>query len=169
MGARWRFSYPQIHLRLSPIALAALAVQAIAIFAPLGDDVPRRILLVISYLALGVFVAANLRRPGLAVLGAGLILNFLPIAANGGLMPITPQTLEKTGEVPADAEIGEWVPRTKDVLLEREDVHLYALSDRLTSDLSPFRAFSIGDLIIVTGAVILTAELLLPRVERVNT
>jgi hypothetical protein len=39
----------------------------------------RRILFVASYLALFVFVVANLRRPGLVILGAGLALNFLAI------------------------------------------------------------------------------------------
>jgi hypothetical protein len=170
MSARWHFSLPHITLRLVPIAFAALAVQLLAIYGPLGsDDLPRRILLVGSYLALMVFVAVNVRHPGLALLGIGLVLNFLPIVANEGLMPITPETLEKTGDVPEDARVGEWVEGTKDVLLERDDVRLYVLSDRLTSDYSPFRAFSIGDLIILAGAAILTIELLLPRIRRVST
>ena len=93
----------------------------------------------------------------------GLLINFLPIITNGGLMPITPETLQKTGDVPEDARIGEWVRDTKDVLLERDDVHLYFFSDRLTSDLSPFRAFSIGDLVLIGGAMVLLLDLLLPR------
>jgi hypothetical protein len=162
MGARWRL--PHVQLRLAPLVLIALAVQLVAIYAPLGsDDLPRRILIVSSYLAVLVFIAANLRRPSIAVLALGVLLNFLPIIANGGLMPITPETLQKSGDVPEDAEIGEWVSGTKDVLLERDDVHVYFLSDRLTSDLSPFRAFSIGDVFLVGGALILLADLLLPR------
>jgi hypothetical protein len=158
---------PHVQLRLVPLVLIALAVQAVAIYAPLGsDDLPRRVLVVASYLAVIAFVAANLRRPSIAVLALGVLLNFLPIIANGGLMPITPETLQKTGDIPEDAEIGEWVSGTKDVLLERDDVRLYFLSDRLTSDLSPFRAFSIGDLFVVVGALILLADLLLPRPQR---
>ena len=170
VGARWRLSLPRIELRFVPLLIGALIVQLLAIYGPLGsDDLPRRILMVSSYLMLLVFVGLNLRRPGLVVLGIGAFLNFLPIVANGGLMPITPETLLKTGDIPDDARVGEWVEGTKDILKERDDVHLYFLSDRLTSDLSPFRAFSIGDLIILSGAIILTGELLLPRLKRVNT
>ncbi|HUF52290.1 MAG TPA: DUF5317 family protein [Dehalococcoidia bacterium] len=169
MGARWRLSHPSVELRLAPLLLLALAIQLIAIYAPLGsDDLPRRILMVAGYVGLLGFVGINLKRSALVVLGLGALLNFLPIVANGGLMPITPETLLKTGDIPEDARVGEWVEGTKDVLKEREDVHLYFLSDRLTSDLSPFRAFSIGDLIILAGAVILAADLLLPRPQRVN-
>jgi hypothetical protein len=168
-GARWYLRFPHVKLRLAPVVLAALALQLVAIYAPLGsDDLPRRILIVTGYLAVIVFVAANLRRPSILVLAAGVLLNFLPIIANGGLMPITPETLEETGGVPKDAETGEWVSKTKDVLLEREDVRLYFLSDRLTSDLSPFRAFSIGDVFLLAGSLILLGDLLLPRPQRVK-
>ena len=164
MGARWRLRFPDVELRLVGVVPAALAIQLIAIFADLGsDDLFRRILFIASYLLLIVFVLANIRRPSVALFGVGVLLNFLPIIANGGLMPITPETLLKTGDVPEDARIGEWVRDTKDVLLERDDVHLYFFSDRLTSDLSPFRAFSIGDVVLVGGAMFLLLDLLLPR------
>jgi hypothetical protein len=113
-----------------------------------------------------VFIAANFRYTWIAVLGAGIILNFLPIAANGGLMPITPETLEKTGGIPEGVEVGDWVPGSKDVLLEREDTNLYVLSDRLTWDaLGPVRAFSAGDVLIVVGLVIFLGSLVIPRYE----
>ena len=164
MGARWRLRFPDVELRLAGVVPAALAIQFIAIFADLGsDDLFRRILFIASYLLLIVFVLANIRRPSVALFGVGVLLNFLPIITNGGLMPITPETLLKTGDVPEDARIGEWVRDTKDVLLERDDVHLYFFSDRLTSDLSPFRAFSIGDVVLVGGAMFLLLDLLLPR------
>jgi hypothetical protein len=81
-------------------------------------------------------------------------------------MPITPETLLKTGDVPEDARIGEWVEGTKDVLLERDDTRLYFFTDRLTSDLSPSRAFSVGDVVLIVGAVVLLLDLLLPRPYR---
>ncbi len=167
MGARWRLRFPDVELRLAGIVPAALAIQLIAIFADLGsDDLFRRILFIASYLLLIVFVFANIRRPSVALFGVGVLLNFLPIITNGGLMPITPQALLKTGDVPEDARIGEWVEGTKDVLLDRDDVHLYFFSDRLTSALSPSRAFSIGDVVLIGGAVVLLLDLLLPRPYR---
>lgn len=164
MPAFRRLSLSDIHLRLGAAAFLAVALQFLAIFAPLGSDDLRRVLFVLSYLSLLAFVALNLRRPGLVVLGAGVILNFLPVITNGGLMPITPQTLEKTGDVPEGVEIGEWVPHSKDVLKNREDIHFYALSDRLTIDgQSVVRAFSIGDVVIAAGVVITLGDVLFPR------
>ncbi|MEO6196574.1 MAG: DUF5317 family protein, partial [Dehalococcoidia bacterium] len=90
----------------------------------------------------------------------------LVIAANGGLMPVTPETLERTGGIPAGVETGEWVPDSKDVLLERADTRLYPLSDRITWDaLDPIRAFSAGDMLIVVGLAIFLPSLVIPRWE----
>lgn len=166
MSARRRLHFSKVVFRLGVVALLALLTQLIAVRAPLGDDdLPRRILLVLSYLLLLAFVALNVRHVGIAVIGAGLLLNFAAIIANGGLMAITPETILKTGSLPDDAVVGEWLPGSKDVLLERGDVHLWFLTDRLTWDaVSPaFRAFSIGDAIIVVGLILVLAEILLPR------
>ena len=148
------------------VALLALCVQLIALRAPLGnDDLPRRLLLVSSYLLLLTFVAFNITRIGIAVIGGGLLLNFIAILANGGLMAITPETILKSGTLPDDAVVGEWLPGSKDILLERADVHLWFLTDRLVWDdiSSVFRAFSIGDVIIVVGLALTLLDILLPR------
>jgi hypothetical protein len=150
------------------VALLALLLQVIAIKAPLGDsDDLRRALFVYSYLLLLVFVAANFARPGIAIIGFGLLLNFIAIVANQGWMAITPETLLQSGPMPGDAVLGEWVPGTKDILLHRSDVHLWALTDRLVWDpiSSVIRAFSIGDVVIVGGVLITLVELFLPRIK----
>ena len=167
MSARRRLHFPKVVIRFGVVALLALLCQAIAIKVPLGDDLPRRVLLTASYLMLLAFAAANLRRPGIAVLGLGIVLNFLPIAANGGLMPTTPETLLKTGDIPEAVEPGDWIPGTKDVLLERGDVRLWFLSDRFVVDeiSGAFRAFSIGDVVLAAGLLITVGDLLLPRLE----
>lgn len=137
-------------------------------FAPMGDsDLPRRSLIIISYLILLSFVAFNLRRPGIAILAVGLVLNFLPIIANGGLMPVTPATLEAAG-YHLDVAPGEWVPRSKDVLLEREKTRLWFLTDRFVwRDLPTARAFSPGDVLIAAGLLLTLCDLFLPRWRRV--
>ena len=150
------------------VALLALCLQAIAIRAPLGDaDILRRVLFVSSYLLLIVFVGFNLRRPGIALIGVGLLLNFGAIVANGGLMPITPEAVLRTGDLPGDAVVGEWLPGSKDVLLEREDVRLWFLGDRLTwQAISPLlRAFSIGDVAIFAGLLVTLADFFVPRLR----
>jgi len=94
-------------------------------------------------------------------------LNFIAILANQGWMAITPETLLQSGSMPGDAVLGEWVPGTKDILLHRSDVHLWALTDRLVWDpiSSVIRAFSIGDVVIVSGLLITLVELFLPRIK----
>lgn len=148
-------------------ALVAITLQLIAIFAPLGDDLPRRVLFLLSYIILLGFVYLNLRRIGVAIIGIGLVLNFLPILANGGLMPVTPETLAR-GDFPDDVEIGEWVPGSKDVLLDRDDVRLWALGDRfvLNDFVGGTLAYSVGDVFIAAGFIVFLGELLLPRLTR---
>jgi Family of unknown function (DUF5317) len=155
-----------VEFHLGVVALLAIPLQLAAIEAPLGsDDLPRRILFVASYVLLIVFAAVNLRRPGIAVLGVGLVLNFLAIVSNGGLMPTTPEDYAKYSW-PQDATIGSWIPHTKDVLLERKDVRLYYLGDHLRwDDQALIRVFSIGDLVIMAGLALTVAELALPRVR----
>jgi hypothetical protein len=162
-----RFYFPAVTIRLGVVALLAVCAQLLAIFGPFGDsDLPRRVLMITSYVMLLLFVAANFRYTWIAVLGAGIILNFLPIAANGGLMPVTPETLQATGGIPEGVENGDWVPGSKDVMLPREDTRLYALTDRITWDaLDPVRAFSAGDVLIVVGLAIFLPSLVIPRYE----
>jgi hypothetical protein len=149
------------------VALLAVSAQLLAIFGPFGDDeLPRRVLMIGSYLLLILFVAANFRYTWIAVLGAGIILNYLVIAGNGGLMPVTPETLERTGGIPEGVETGDWVPDSKDVMLQREETKLYPLSDRIVWDsLDPVRAFSAGDVLIVVGLAIFLPSLVIPRWE----
>jgi hypothetical protein len=148
------------------VALLALLIQLVAIKAPLGDsDDLRRALFVYSYVLLLGFVALNFSRPGIAIIGFGLLLNFIAILANQGWMPITPETLLRSGSIPGDVVMGEWVPGTKDILLHRTDVRLYGLTDRLVWDpiSGVIRAFSVGDVVIVVGVLITLVEMFLPR------
>ncbi len=169
MSARRRLHFRKVVFRLGVVAFLALLAQVAAVRAPFGDDdLPRRILFVLSYLLLLAFVAANLSRIGIAVIGAGLLLNFAAIIANGGLMPITPETALKSGALPSDAQLGHWLPGSKDVLLERGDAHLWFLGDRFTWDAmsSVVRAFSLGDVVLMLGLVVTILDLVAPRLAR---
>ena len=170
MKRELRLYFPRVHIRAGVLALFALAMQAIAIFAPLGfDDVPKRLLFEISYLLL-IFVAiVNLPRPGFLILGVGLLLNFLPIVANGGLMPVTAENLARIDQldrIEGRAE-GDAIPRTKNVLKTKENTHFYVLSDRLVFDNPAYvPILSIGDLVIGVGLMVTLGDLFLPRVQR---
>src|SRR5206468_12078118 len=102
-------------MRAGVLALFALAMQAVAIFAPLGfDDIPKRLIFELSYVVLIFFAVVNLPRPGFLVIGIGLLLNFLAIVANGGLMPVTAENLARIDQLDrmeGRAE-GDAIPRT---------------------------------------------------------
>jgi len=167
-----RLHFPKVQIRAGVLALFALGMQAVAIFAPLGfDDTPKRLLFELSYLLLILFVILNLPRPGLVIIGIGLLLNFLPIVANGGLMPVTATNLARVDllhRIEGRTE-GDAIPYTKNVLKAKDDIHFYELSDRLVWD-NPvfFRLFSIGDIVIAGGLVVTLGDLFLPRVQRMN-
>ncbi len=161
---------PKAFGRFGLVAFAALALQVLVIHGPLGaGDVQRRAIVIVSYVLLLVFVAFNWRHLGIAVIAVGLVLNFLAIASNGGLMPISPENLQRSGLPESQVSLGDWVPRSKDVLLARADTRLWFLSDILVwKNPTGVNVFSIGDVILGAGLVLTLGELFLPRVQRVS-
>jgi hypothetical protein len=170
MKSELRLSFPKLQIRWGGLALFALAMQAVAIFVPLGfEDAPKRLLFELSYLILLFFIILNLPRPGFVIIGVGLLLNLLPVVTNGGLMPVTAENLAKvelTHRIEGRDE-GDAIPYSKNVLMAREDIRFYELSDRLTWN-NPmfFKLFSVGDVVIAAGFLVMLADLFLPRAER---
>lgn len=171
MGTRWRLYLPKIRLRLGPVALLAVGLQALAILLPTSIGVLRPILHVSSYLVLLAFVAANWRRLGILVIGIGLVLNFLPIVANGGLMPVTAQALQRVDQEYRieGLDEGDAIPWSKNVYKAKENTRLYLLTDRIVREWGPpaLRIISVGDIFVAAGLLITLGDLLLPRLQRV--
>ena len=162
--------YPKFKIRFGWLVLMALAAQLVVIYADFGDAaVVRRFIFPSTYVLLLAFVILNRQRIGFLVIGVGMLLNFLAIVSNGGLMPVTPANAEKAGMgyKIEGVELGEAIPRSKNVLLEESDTHLRWLSDRFTwiSD-SPLAVFSVGDIVIAAGLTVVLLELLLPALQR---
>jgi hypothetical protein len=114
------------------------------------------IILIGSQCLLLLFAWINRQHRAFWWLGLGLFLNLLVIVLNGGLMPISPQTLSRLlpHTSAGDWTIGQRFGSSKDLILSVELTRLAWLSDRfLTPDWMPQRAaFSIGDVLIAIGA-----------------
>jgi hypothetical protein len=89
------------------------------------------ILQILSQVLLLIFIWTNRKIPGGWLMGVGLLLNFLVIVLNGGMMPLTPENAQHL--IPQGSTVtlalGERVAYTKDILLERAQTKLWFLGD----------------------------------------
>jgi hypothetical protein len=92
-----------VELRLRHVwaIYAALGLAALGVGLPGLADGLRSLLLVAAYPVGAVFLLANRRVPGMALVGLGAALNLLAIAANGGVMPASAEALAAAG-LPVD-------------------------------------------------------------------
>ena len=151
-----------IHLRSAWLALVALALQIPLLRAPVGPAEQVRaqqVLFLLSHLVLLAFVWRNRRLAGIQIVGLGVICNLLVILVNGGFMPISPDTLVRInpGTTADQWPAGYHYGHSKDIIVLPENTGLWGLSDILVLP-PPFpwpAAFSLGDLLIATGIVVL--------------
>lgn len=88
-GGRLR-GFEELHFRWWGLALVGLALQLVPVPSRPGnlDHLLAVGLLLASYVALSGFVVANIRVPGMVLMGVGFVLNLIVISANGG-MPVS--------------------------------------------------------------------------------
>lgn len=158
--ARWqKRSYQIPKINCLWLAFVAFIPQLLAFYLPVTrawiPDTPAAASLITSQALLLVFAWTNRRLAGMWLLIAGLALNLAVIIANGGWMPISPETAGHL--VPAAVvqamNIGSRFGYGKDVLLLPEGTHLGWLSDRfLLPEWFRYKvAFSFGDILVAIG------------------
>lgn len=158
--ARWRgHSYQPPELRASWLAFLAFLPQFVLLYLPYFrvrvSDRGSAACLLISLLVFVGFAWVNRSLPGMSILLIGLALNLTVMAANGGFMPISPQTagqLVPDGAL-LDFQFGDRFG-VKDIYLPLLETRFEWLADRfLTPAWFSYRAaFSLGDIFIAIGA-----------------
>lgn len=106
------------------------------------------------------FVVINLRIPALWLIGLGGLMNALPIALNGGKMPISPQIFA----------VAPGSPYTEALMSGRVANYMLATTSTkmlFLSDIIPFRGITLymisaGDIVASCGLAILMISLMLP-------
>jgi hypothetical protein len=146
-------------LRLLGLVLVAFLLYWLAFRWPISRsliaDRVAAMILVAAQAILLIFVWANRHQSGMWLLGLGLGLNLLVISLNGGLMPISPETVHRLAPTAPGGswQVGERLWSGKDIVLPRDETILAPLSDQwLTPPGFPIQvAFSIGDVLIAMG------------------
>jgi hypothetical protein len=149
-----------LRLRHVWLPLVAFGLQAVFIlFIREPGAIPvwsRYFVVVVTSGAALWFLAVNSHLCGSRLLMAGAGLNAIVMLANGGFMPVTPAALASSGHTAFLFMLGDdqFVRRSKDIVLDKEDTHLWFLSDVLGVPAPmPFSSnFSPGDLLIGLGA-----------------
>jgi hypothetical protein len=158
-------TYQPPELRHLWLVFVAFLPQFIVIYLPitrsLFSDWLAAGFLFTSQMMLLIFVWLNRRLLGMFILLCGVALNITVMTANGGFMPISPQTASR---LVSEDNLSDIQPASrfgaKDILLRPQDIRFEWLADRFLPP-SWFRyqvAFSLGDIFIALGAFWLFAK-----------
>ncbi len=160
LRARWQHRpYTLLQIHWGWLVSLALLPQILAFYVPATSqffpDNVARVVLVLSQIALLLFAWRNRHSWAFWIMGAGLAINLAAIVANGGLMPISPETLHQlVPQHPLDFwPVGERLPGTKDIILASDNIRLPWFVDRFTTPAwySQATAFSLGDVMLAVG------------------
>ena len=135
-----------IELRHPWLLIAGLLVQVLIIEVAAGADIPHGALHVLSYAMVGAFVVVNRSVPGMVAMGLGGGLNGIAIAANGGVMPASPEALATAGLTAGDGFANSAAV---------EGARVAWLGDVLAvpASLPLANVFSVGDVLLAAGFV----------------
>jgi hypothetical protein len=139
----------RLRFRYAWLLPLAVGIQFVTMAAWTGGPLwAHRVLHVASYGCAFTFLALNRGIRGMWVVTAGAFLNFVAIAANGGVMPASAAAVRTAGLAPGD-------PTTANSMVV-DGARLLPLGDvfALPSRLPVANVFSVGDVVIAAGAFV---------------
>jgi hypothetical protein len=151
LGALGKVSY-RGGWKLAAVVASLFVLQVLTVIYVPGQNVLQITLLILSQVALILVFLLNRHVPGARLFALGIILNTTVMVANGGWMPVTPDTDRFVH--PERIIASETRPAaSKNIVLLRTDTKLWILSDIIRVSL-PWRryAVSVGDLLLIVGA-----------------
>ena len=154
----------EAHLKGVPIVFAGVAMQ---IGSALADRADMRWLafglVVASFACVFGFAAFNFNLPGMTLIGAGALCNFVVIVANGG-MPVSLEALDRVG-LGNPFEEGKAIVKGAHRALT-DDSKLRFLADTIPVEVMA-NVISVGDILIWAGILLLIQQLMVgPRGKR---
>jgi len=129
--------------------LGLFILQAVVVIYAPGQTILQMVILTSSQIALIFLFLLNHHVPGAKLFAVGIALNVLVMVANGGWMPVTPETYHF---VHPDRPIVEQTKpsSSKNIILPRSETNLWILSDMIRVTLPWHRtAVSMGDVLLV--------------------
>lgn len=156
-----KVNYRFYELHFPWLVVVAFLPQFFAFFLPatriLVSQQLAAILLVSSLVLLLLFSLLNLKKLSFIPIIGGFLCNFLVIVLNGGLMPISPETINRLiPNAPSSLwSFGHRLGYGKDIVLQEGRTLLPFFSDRFVTPqwLHYPVAFSFGDLLISAGVI----------------
>ncbi len=147
-------------------ALAVVVAQRIAVSLLDLDGGQGDIRRVIFFTTTALLVGLALRFRwyiGAWLIAIGILMNFIPMASHGGLMPVAVETIQSSEAFPeiTEANIGKQVTNSKDIVLRREDIDFEPLSDRFVMTLPLYRTniYSLGDFVAFAGIALAVVQI----------
>ena len=144
-----------LHFRVLWLLFLGLAIQIPLEYVDFPKDRIENLgfaLLLLSYVAILAFCAANRKVKGMLIITAGVALNVLVITLNQG-MPTKDDVHERNGR-----EVHVPIEQTVKHRPEDDDTVLSFLGDVISAPRFPNQQFSIGDIVIALGVLDLCFE-----------
>jgi hypothetical protein len=139
----------EVRLRWVWLVALAFAIQVVIVtLAPEGDTTLHRVVHVMTYALAGACILRNLDLRFVWVVALGGLLNFVAIAANGGVMPASRGALAAAG---LDVRSGDFA--NSDFV---DNAHVGFLGDvfAVPAGWPGANVFSVGDLVMLLGALL---------------